>query len=358
MRRALRRLTVGTAATSIALLLLPPAFAEGGVDLDLGDDGGSANVKVEVKDPGNGGGKSSGGGGSSSGGGKSSGGGSSSSSGKSSSGGGGKSSGGGGGAGTTSVSNSGRASVGNYSSGSPSSVSSNRPDNVEVLDDGSRATYYPEGAYVQGQNGGPTAFVDGMAQGQSDPADPAAPAAPAPDPAPQGDGEPAAPQVDPAELAQTAVSQMGLEAPEISSTPNNPDTLGAVGLPVWFWVGNPGATTTGPNSTSATAGTVTVNATATFDGMTITTGDGSTIECTGPGTEYPGSGIYESPDCGHIYEQMSDDQPDGLYTVDITAHWTVTWDSNVGATGEIPVDLTTSKQLRIGSYQTVVTGVS
>ena len=50
MRRALRRLTVGTAATSIALLSLPPAFAEGGVDLDLGDDGGSANVKVEVKD--------------------------------------------------------------------------------------------------------------------------------------------------------------------------------------------------------------------------------------------------------------------------------------------------------------------
>lgn len=164
--------------------------------------------------------------------------------------------------------------------------------------------------------------------------------------------------MNPAELAQTAVSQMGLEAPEISSTPNNPDTLGAVGLPVWFWVANPGATTTGPNSTSATAGAVTVNATAEFDGMTITTGDGSTIECAGPGTEYPGKGIYESPDCGHVYEQMSDDQPDGLYTVEITAHWTVTWDSNVGAAGEIPVDLTTSKQLRIGSYQTVVTGVS
>ncbi len=300
--------------------------------------------------------KSSGGGGSSSSGGKSSGGGSSSS-GKSSRGGGGKSSGGGGGARTTSVSNSGRTSVGNYSSGSPSSVSSNRPDNVEILDDGSRATYYPEGAYVQGQNGGATAFVDGMTQGQPDPADPA-PAAAAPDPAPQGGGEPAAPQVDPAELAQTAVSQMGLEAPEISSTPNNPDTLGAVGLPVWFWVANPGATTTGPNSTSATAGAVTVNATATFEGMTITTGDGSTIECAGPGTEYPGKGVYESPDCGHVYEQMSDDQPDGLYTAEITAHWTVTWDSNVGAAGEIPVDLSTSKQLRIGSYQTVVTGVS
>lgn len=357
MRRALRRLTVGTAATSIALLLLPPAFAEGGVDLDLGDDGGSANVKVEVKDPGNGGGKSSGRGGSSSGGGKSSGGGSSSG-GSKSSGGGGKSSGGGGRGGTTSVSNGGRTSVGNYSSGSPSSVSSSRPDNVEILDDGSRATYQPEGAYVQGQNGGPTAFFDGMTQGQPEPADPAAPAAPAPDPAPQEGGEPAAPQVDPAELAQTAVSQMGLEAPEIASTPNDTETLGAVGLPVWLWVANPGETTTGPNTTSASAGAVTVTATAKFTGMSIDMGDGTTIECDGSGTEYPGTGIDPSPDCGHVYEQMSDEQPDGLYTVNITAHWGVEWESNTGETGTIPVELTTSKQLRIGQYQTVVTDVS
>ncbi len=357
MRRALRRLTVGTAATSIALLSLPPAFAEGGVDLDLGDDGGSANVKVEVKDPGNGGGKSSGGGGSSSGGGKSSGGGSSNGGSKSSSGG-GKSSGGGSRGGTTSVSSGGRASVGNYSSGSPSSVSSSRPDNVEILDDGSRATYQPDGAYLQGQNGGPTAFFDGMDQGQPEPADPAAPAAPAPDPAPQEGGEPAAPQVDPAELAQTAVSQMGLEAPEIASTPNDTETLGAVGLPVWLWVANPGETTTGPNTTSASAGAVTVTATAKFTGMSIDMGDGTTIECDGPGTEYPGTGIDPSPDCGHVYEQMSDEQPDGLYTVNITAHWGVEWESNTGETGTIPVELTTSKQLRIGQYQTVVTDVS
>ncbi|MGP5291677.1 hypothetical protein ACTXL6_16585 [Brachybacterium tyrofermentans] len=202
------------------------------------------------------------------------------------------------------------------------------------------------------------AVIDG---GDPPPAEPADPAAPAPAPAPaeeQPADEPAAPQVDPAELAQTAVSQMGLEAPEIASTPNDTETLGAVGLPVWLWVSNPGETTTGPSSTSATAGAVTVTATATFSGMSIDMGDGTTIECAGPGTEYPGTGIYESPDCGHVYEQMSDDQPDGLYTVDITAHWTVEWDSNVGAAGEIPVDLTTSKQIRIGAYQTVVTGVS
>lgn len=345
MRRALRRLTAGTAATSIALLLLPPAFAKGGVDIDLGGDGGSANVEVEVTDPGSGGGKSSGGGGS-----KSSGG--------------GESSGSKGGSGTTSVSNGGSASVGNYDSGSPETVSipaweqsgATNADRAEALASGIESFTDQSGTGWNNLDDGlTTTNADGWNQEMTVDV-PGAPAAPAPaDPAPEAEPEP---QVDPSDLAQTAVSEMGLEAPEIASTPNNADTLGAVGLPVWFWVANPGSTTTGPNSTSATAGAVTVNATATFDGMTITTGDGSTIECAGPGTEYPGKGLQESPDCGHVYEQMSDDQPDGLYTVDITAHWTVDWDSNVGASGEIPVDLTTSKQLRIGSYQTVVTGVS
>lgn len=186
-------------------------------------------------------------------------------------------------------------------------------------------------------------------------AQPAAPAQPAP-------ADPAAPAepvvtVDPAVLAQQAVSSMGLEAPEIASTPNNPDTLGAVGLPVWFWASNPGPTTTGPQEATASAGPVTVTANARFTGMTIQTGDGTTVECDGPGTEYPGVGVDPSPDCGHVYEQMSDDQPDGLYTAEITAHWTVDWTATTGESGTIPVDLETSKQLRIGQYQTVVTDV-
>lgn len=328
MRRSLRGLIAISATTSI-LLAAGPAWAdgddEGGVSV-RGGGGGSATVEVGASSGGGGGGKSSGGGG--------------------------KASGGGGRGGTTSVSSGGRTSVGNYSSGSPSSVSSSRPDNVEILDDGSRATYKPEGAYVQPEGGsGPTAFFDGMTQGQPDPAEPATPDAPA-------QAQEPAPQVDPAELAQTAVSQMGLEAPEIASTPNDTETLGAVGLPVWLWVANPGETTTGPNTTSASAGAVTVTATAKFTGMSIDMGDGTTIECDGPGTEYPGTGIDPSPDCGHVYEQMSDEQPDGLYTVNITAHWGVEWESNTGETGTIPVELTTSKQLRIGQYQTVVTAVS
>ncbi len=354
MRRSLRGLIAIGATTSI-LLATSPSWAdgedEGGVTVH-GGGGGAATVEVGASSGGGGGGNSSGGGGD-----KSSGGGGSSSSG-------GNSAGGKGGGGTTSVSNGGRTSVGNYDSGSSTSVSipaweqsgASNSDRAEALAAGVDSFTDQNGAdWSNLTDGLTTTNADGWNQAMQVDA-PGTPDAPAADePSPEAEPEP---QVDPAELAQTAVSQMDLEAPEIASTPNNPDTLGAVGLPVWFWVANPGEKTTGPASTSTSAGAVTVNATATFDGMTITTGDGSTIECAGPGTEYPGKGIEESPDCGHVYEQMSDDQPDGLYTVDITAHWTVDWDSNVGASGEIPVDLSTSKQLRIGSYQTVVTGVS
>lgn len=249
--------------------------------------------------------------------------------------------------------------VGDYSNGPIAVKNPNVPGYSEVdpKDAEFRAPLAPgvtvaenSGLLSSSPDGTAPSAITGNNSGAPAPAN-QAPQAPAP-------AQPAAPQVDPAELAQTAVSKMHLKAPEVASTPNDPDTLGAVGLPVWLWVANPGPTTTGPNTTSATAGDVTVTATATFSGMSIDMGDGTTIECDGPGTEYPGTGIEPSPDCGHVYEQMSDDQPGGLYTVNITAHWNVDWEANTGEDGQIPIDLTTSKQLRIGSYQTVVTDVS
>lgn len=326
MRRALRTLTITTAALSTVALTAGPALADVEVDNKKGD--GTATVEVGAKSPGKSGGKQKPPPAPTKGGSK--------------------------------VSNSGggrtnqkpveTAPVNNYSRGDADSVSQ-RPDNVIDRGDGSTATYTEEGAYVD-RPGSKQAFIDGMTMPTTDPE-------PAADPEPQPEQpQPEQPTVDPAELAQTAVSEMDLTAPTIASTPNDTETLGAVGLPVWLWVDNPGPSTTGPNTTSATAGPVTVTATATFEGMTIDMGDGTTITCDGPGTPYPGTGIQESPDCGHVYEQMSDDQPEGLYTVSITAHWSVTWESNTGESGEIPVNLDTTKQLRIGSYQSVVTGVS
>ncbi|UQN31769.1 hypothetical protein [Brachybacterium kimchii] len=273
-----------------------------------------------------------------------------------------------------------RTSVGNYSSGSPGSAKSSTPEGIvnpnawhSIGDSGYNIR--AGNPFIQAINKAGTAaalatgndkatgvgaanFLGNMLETGQDAAPQGQTAPQAQPPAADDPPADAQPEVDPAELAQQAVTKMHLKAPEIASTPNNPDTLGAVGLPVWFWVSNPGTTTTGPAEATAEAGDVEVTATAKFSGLTVRTGDGKTVECSGPGTEYPGTGIQESPDCGHVYEQMSDDQPDGLYTVDITAHWTVEWESNEGDTGTIPIDLDTSKQLRIGQYETVVTDVS
>src|SRR5699024_7125574 len=53
----------------------------------------------------------------------------------------------------------------------------------------------------------------------------------------------------PAELAHRAVAQMNLDMGRIGATPTpleqDPDSLGAVGTPIWLWVDNPAPNTTG-----------------------------------------------------------------------------------------------------------------
>lgn len=159
-----------------------------------------------------------------------------------------------------------------------------------------------------------------------------------------------------APFVQRMIREMQLSSPQIASTPQDPNTPGAVGLPVWFWADDPGPTTTGPNSVTATAGRFTVTATGTMTGLTIATGDGETIDCAGPGTPYPGSGIEPSPDCGHTYEQTSADQPGGVYHLDVQAHWTIAWDDNVGHHTEMPIRLEGTKELRIDDLQAVRSG--
>ena len=335
MRRSLRGLTIPAGVIALTLAMISPALADGDDPVSVGESGGRSDqstVTVEVESPGKPAAKKPGrtpvdradsapmn-------------------------------------SGSTSVEPKQRTDVGNYSSGSPESVSSE--SSGPGLDPTKPIYYDGSGATNAQRAPGPgekIAFIDG---GDPPPAEPEEPAADEPAPEEPAAEEPAEPQVDPAVLAETAVSQIGLEAPSIASTPNNSDVLGAVGLPVWFWVDDPGPTTTGPQETTASAGDVSVTARAEFSGLTITTGDGTTVECSGPGTEYPGTGIDPSPDCGHVYEQMSDDQPGEVYQVGVTAHWAVTWEANTGETGTAEVQLQTGKELRIGSYQTVVTDVS
>lgn len=130
-------------------------------------------------------------------------------------------------------------------------------------------------------------------------------------------------------------------------------------MPAWMWIADPGESTTGPITRSATGGGITVTATARLDRVVWSMGDGATVTCTGSaaeGTAYHVSyGTVSSPTCGHTYTTMSDDQPGDAYTVTATSYWTVTW-AGGGASGTIPLTLTRSTQVRIGELQVLITG--
>jgi len=164
----------------------------------------------------------------------------------------------------------------------------------------------------------------------------------------------------PRALADQAVEAMNLRAGLIGIVPEpGPGKVGIVGMPAWMWIADPGESTVGPITRSASGGGVTVSATARLDRVVWSMGDGATVTCAGPaavGTRYEDRfGASPSPSCGHTYTRMSDDQPSDAYTVTATSYWTVSW-SGGGASGTIPLDFSRSTQVTVGEIQVLVTG--
>ncbi|MEH0572785.1 MULTISPECIES: ATP/GTP-binding protein [Streptomyces] len=140
-------------------------------------------------------------------------------------------------------------------------------------------------------------------------------------------------QANPQELAQQAVDSMTLLGPDIDINPK-PGGKGLVGMPVWMAVGQ-SQTTWGPNTATASAGGVTVTATAKVAKVVWSMGDGSSVTCTTPGTVYQKSfGLKKSPDCGHVYNQPSTDTSGGTYKVTATSTWVINWNGG-GANGQL-----------------------
>lgn len=156
----------------------------------------------------------------------------------------------------------------------------------------------------------------------------------------------------PGELAQRALERMDLEPIDIGIVPEpGDDSIGLVGMPVWMWVDNPTANTFGPITESATAGPLTVTATARVTSTHWTMGDGTTITCTTRGTPYDDKyGDRESPDCGHRYTTTSWRQPGHRFEVVATTIWAVEW-SGGGQSGSIPIEHTAATAVRVGELQ-------
>ncbi|WP_244929236.1 hypothetical protein [Nocardioides sp. W7] len=160
----------------------------------------------------------------------------------------------------------------------------------------------------------------------------------------------------PRDVAELAVKQMNLSAINIGIAPKpGPDSVGLVGMPVWMWVQSPDEHTFGPITATASAGGMTITATARVLRVTWDMGDGTEVVCERAGTPYlPSYGRKDSPDCGHVYERSSAREPDEAYTVTATSSWVITW-SGAGQTGTIRLNgLNRSTQIQIGEAQVLV----
>ncbi|WP_028808683.1 hypothetical protein [Streptomyces canus] len=156
--------------------------------------------------------------------------------------------------------------------------------------------------------------------------------------------------VDPAVLAQRAVDSMTLLGPDIAS----PRAAGryTVGVPMWMWV-NQSATTYGPNTASASAGGITVTATAKVSKIVWKMGDGASVTCNGPGTPYTSSeGMAQSPTCGHVYSKASAGAQSANFPVTATSTWTINWQGG-GQAGQLTEVRQTNVQVAVGEVQVV-----
>ncbi len=161
--------------------------------------------------------------------------------------------------------------------------------------------------------------------------------------------------IDPVVLAERAVEQMGLRAPALTMTPRDPDAPLLVGVDAWLWLDDADRTMVGPVTRTASAGPVSVTATAAVTSVEWDLGDGTRLTCDGPGTPWsPDQGTGPSPTCGHRYLTPSSTQSDGTFTVRATTHWQVDW-SGAGQSGQITFSLDDTRELRVDEVQVLVT---
>lgn len=162
--------------------------------------------------------------------------------------------------------------------------------------------------------------------------------------------------VDPVTLAEEAIERMHLVGANVGATPLNGGD-GIVGLQTWLWVANGGPSSMGPISRTASAGSVSVTATAHVTQVEWDMGNGDVTRCSNAGTEWrPGLGTGNSPTCGYTYYQDSGAQPGGTFKIRPTTYWQVDWagagqSGVIGFTlsgGELPMAVVELQAPRVG----------
>ncbi len=156
---------------------------------------------------------------------------------------------------------------------------------------------------------------------------------------------PSLPTVDPRALALQAERSLQLPRPAVHF---NPPGSSVVNLPTWLWIDG---SIWHPYSVTATAGSVTATAVATPTFVTWTMGDGSVVNCDGPGMPFDVSrpAAQQTSSCDYVYritsadQRTPDDNPDdAAFGVLASVSWAVEWSAQGAPGGGALPTLTTS----------------
>ncbi|MBE2997185.1 hypothetical protein IDM40_00500 [Nocardiopsis sp. HNM0947] len=130
----------------------------------------------------------------------------------------------------------------------------------------------------------------------------------------------------------------------------SPDGPVLVHVPVWMWIdGDQWA----QQSASASVPGGEVSVTAAPSSVSWQMGDGTTVDCEGPGTPFDASTHdpeESSPDCGHTYTST------GQVQVSAQVRWETSWESDDGEGGSLrSLTTETSQQVEVIESSGVVT---
>lgn len=165
------------------------------------------------------------------------------------------------------------------------------------------------------------------------------------------------PPPNPEDLAWEAIASVGIEPidPGIAPQPlsQNPESLGAVGLPVWLWSDSTAANQVGPVSASASERGYTVTIQGRVDRIEWDFGDGGPGASCGQGQRFNPDTM--GPETPVVCGRQEGYSKQGEYTITATSHWVVDW-AGINQTGTIEFPRTVSETVRIGEIQVVTTG--
>ena len=159
--------------------------------------------------------------------------------------------------------------------------------------------------------------------------------------------------VDLRALAQQASDRAPIPFPDVHLNPPEGGEQ-VVNVTTWLWIDQ---SVWQPVSATASAGGVTVRATAAPESVRWAMGNGDTVNCAGPGTAYdpdrPAS--EQHPDCSYVYRRSSASAPGGAFTASATITWHVTWTAaGVAGGGDLGTSArTTTFAVRVAEIEAV-----